>query len=60
MPRMSGRVLAECLAQDSPEIRVLFISDKLDEEGPLELSKPFSPADLARKVREVLDAAPQS
>ena len=65
MPRMSGRQLADLLAQARPHTRVLFMSGYTDEavtrHGVLEagaafLQKPFSPIGLARKVREVLDA----
>jgi CheY-like chemotaxis protein len=65
MPRMSGRELARRLAQLQPEVRILLISgysDKaaLDQEmlqaSAVFLQKPFSPADLVRKVREVLNA----
>jgi PAS domain S-box-containing protein len=65
MPRMSGPHLAELLARDRPELRVLLVSGYTDEafvpsavpEGdPAFLQKPFSPVRLARKVREVLDA----
>jgi two-component system, cell cycle sensor histidine kinase and response regulator CckA len=65
MPGMSGRVLAERLASIRPGIKVLYMSgyddDALVHHGVLEegvqlLGKPFSPAELARKVREVLDA----
>ena len=65
MPRMSGRQLADLLAQARPHTRVLFMSGYTDEavtrHGALEasaafLQKPFSPIGLARKVRELLDA----
>jgi two-component system, cell cycle sensor histidine kinase and response regulator CckA len=64
MPRMSGRELADLMLDARPEVRVLFMSGYTDEavlrHGVLEanvafLQKPFSPAILARKVREVLD-----
>ncbi|HEX6107710.1 MAG TPA: PAS domain S-box protein [Gemmatimonadales bacterium] len=67
MPGMSGGNLAECLAVERPGLPLLFISGYADEDvirrGLLEagrpfLQKPFTPADLARKVREVLDRAP--
>jgi len=65
MPGASGRELARRLAQTRPETRVLYVSGYTDDaivhHGMLEpglkfLQKPFTPAALARKVREVLDA----
>src|SRR3989441_649940 len=64
MPGASGRELARRLAQSRPETRVLYVSGYTDDaivhHGMLEpglnfLQKPFTPAGLARKVREVLD-----
>ena len=66
MPGMSGRQLANALCQVRPGTRVLFMSGYTDEAvlrhgvidaSPAFLQKPFSPIGLARKVREVLDAA---
>ncbi|MGC3959146.1 MAG: response regulator [Verrucomicrobiota bacterium] len=66
MPRMSGRELFGKVKDIIPNTRVLFMSgytdDALAQHGVLEpglwfIEKPFSPARLARKVREVLDAA---
>jgi len=64
MPEMSGRELTGRLAGLRPEMKVLFMSGYTDDtivrHGILEsdlafLQKPFTPHDLARKVREVLD-----
>ena len=64
MPGMSGRVLADRLAAQRPQLRILFVSgyagDALRLHGVPEglfnfLQKPFTPDGLARKVREVLD-----
>jgi CheY-like chemotaxis protein len=64
MPGMSGRELRDRLAAQRPDMRVLFVSGYTDDaivhHGALDagtpfLQKPFSPDDLARKVREVLD-----
>jgi PAS domain S-box-containing protein len=65
MPGASGRELARRLAETRPATRVLYVSGYTDDaivhHGMLEpglhfLQKPFTPAALARKVREVLDA----
>jgi signal transduction histidine kinase len=66
MPRMGGKVLAERLTSLFPNIIPLFTSgyagdDLTSSEDPEALvpflAKPFLPASLARKVREVLDSA---
>ena len=64
MPRMSGKELSEHFEIVNPDIKVLFVSGYTDnsivhhgvlEPGIAFLQKPFSPAALIRKVREVLD-----
>jgi two-component system cell cycle sensor histidine kinase/response regulator CckA len=64
MPGMSGRALAERLAERAADTKVLYLSGYTDEaihrHGVLEpgvalLQKPFRLADLARRVREILD-----
>jgi len=68
MPGLSGKALAEQLAQTHPDLRILFMSGYTDnaiahhgvlDPGVSLLQKPFRPIDLARKVRAVLDASPQ-
>jgi signal transduction histidine kinase len=65
MPRMSGRELADRLAQLRPDLRVLYmsgytedamISHRLVESGARLLQKPFTPDRLLDAVRAVLDA----
>jgi CheY-like chemotaxis protein len=65
MPGLNGRQLADRFATIYPEARVLYMSgyagEALSAQGVLDssvafLAKPFVPAELARKVREVLDA----
>ncbi len=69
MPRVSGTEIANRVAQRRPGIRILYMSgytaDATVHHGVLEqgvafLQKPFTPATLAAKVREVLDQAAQS
>lgn len=65
MPNMSGRELAQRITRLRPETKVLYISGYTDDaiirHGVLEagiafIQKPFSPATLSRKVREILDS----
>ena len=65
MPKLSGRTLGEELVKTRPMLRVIFMSGYTDEaivhHGVLDagthfLVKPFTTADLTRKVREVLDS----
>lgn len=66
MPRMNGRELAERLRVLHPEAKVLYVSGYTDhvigDEGVLApgtafLAKPFTPGNLAAKVRSVLGIA---
>lgn len=61
---MSGPAVAEALRALRPTIRVLYMSGYMDEaivktgvldEGKPFLQKPFTPMQLAKKIREVLD-----
>jgi two-component system, cell cycle sensor histidine kinase and response regulator CckA len=63
MPGMTGKQVADRLTLTRPETKVLFISgysdDVLARRGVLDtdvayLPKPFTPASLSTKVREVL------
>ncbi len=65
MPGMTGPTLADRLAQLRPTIKVLYTSGYTDKTivdravlaaGAAFLQKPYIPAVLARKVRDVLDA----
>ncbi len=65
MPQMGGRDLAKEIAPKSPDLKVLFLSGYTDstalQQGMLEpgsffLPKPFTPAQLAHKVRQALDS----
>ena len=67
MPGMSGRQLADRLAPEYPEMRILYMSGYTDEaighHGVLDpgialMEKPFTPDVLLRRVREILDAPP--
>ena len=65
MPKMSGRELKDQVRMRHPFIKVMFMSGYTDESithsgildlGAAFIEKPFSPAGLARKVREVLES----
>jgi PAS domain S-box-containing protein len=67
MPRMSGRELVDRVRATRPAMPVLYMSgyteDAILRHGVrdasiLLLGKPFTPADLVRKIREVLDKPP--
>jgi CheY-like chemotaxis protein len=62
---MSGRELTEKILRDEPRLRVMFTSGyplealgaDLAQSGHCFLQKPYSPAALARAVRDCLDSA---
>jgi two-component system cell cycle sensor histidine kinase/response regulator CckA len=64
MPGLNGHVLAERLAVDRPETRVIYTSGDSDDADVRHdvlghhafLEKPFSSDDLVGKVREILDS----
>jgi len=64
MPLMGGKVMAEWLKITYPDLKILFTSgytdDAIAQHGVLEtgvefLSKPYTPALLAHKIRGILD-----
>jgi DNA-binding response OmpR family regulator len=64
MPGAEGRGLVERLRADRPGLRVIYVTGGAEgdparhgggDRGADLLRKPFTPAELARKVREVLD-----
>jgi FixJ family two-component response regulator len=64
MPKMSGHILAAQFKQHYPDTRILFTSGYTDKSLVQEqvkdanvdfIPKPFSAAELAHKVRSVLD-----
>jgi len=68
MPGMSGPRLAQALSARRPGLRVLYASGYSDDTGLPEevrndrlrfIGKPYSPAQLAGVIREVLDAPAQ-
>ncbi len=64
MPVMGGKVMAEWFTKNHPHVKILFTSGYIDEaiaqlgalvsSGAL-LPKPYTPENLARKVRQILD-----
>jgi two-component system, cell cycle sensor histidine kinase and response regulator CckA len=65
MPEMSGKELADLLRGQRSDLKILFMSGYTDEaivhHGVLDSSvefiqKPFTPASLIRRVRDVLDS----
>ena len=64
MPQLGGRELAERFAQIYPQMCILFTSGYTDDaivrHGVIEadtnfIHKPFTPGDLAHKIRDILD-----
>jgi CheY-like chemotaxis protein len=65
MPGVGGRELAARMSERFPALKVLFMTGYTDDEflrrgildsGQTIMVKPFSPADLLRKLREILSA----
>ena len=64
MPRMSGRELVDRVRAIRPDMRVLYMSGYTEDAilrhgvhdaSTVLLGKPFAPAALLAKIREVLD-----
>jgi signal transduction histidine kinase/CheY-like chemotaxis protein len=64
MPHMKGTVLARRLLEIDPRLRVVYMSGyneesilgrRIGEGGSILIQKPFSPQELTRKIRLVLD-----
>jgi FixJ family two-component response regulator len=69
MPVMGGKAMVEWLKTSYPDLKVLYTSGYTDDAvtgwGMLEtrvefLPKPYTPATLVRKVREMLDSVPKT
>ncbi|MBP8975233.1 MAG: PAS domain S-box protein [Bacteroidetes bacterium] len=58
LPELSGKELSEIVKKKYPEIKLLFTSGFIDQENKIEpfVGKPFTPLQLLRKVRSVLDS----
>lgn len=65
LPGMDGKTLADKIRTERPEVKVLFssgyVGDRLRQRGIVSetvalLRKPFTKAELAQKIREVLQA----
>ena len=68
MPVMGGRELARSLRERQPDLTVLYVSGYIDEvafrdegteSGASFLAKPFTPDELAAKLRSIFDGTPQ-
>jgi two-component system, cell cycle sensor histidine kinase and response regulator CckA len=66
MPKISGPEVAEAISRIKPGVPLLFTSGYSEDDALLEsllakgavmLRKPYRPADLTRRVRELLDAS---
>lgn len=64
MPQMGGKVMAEWLKANNPDVKILFTSgytdDAIAQHGVFEtgmdfLPKPYTPGSLASRVRKILD-----
>ena len=66
LPHLSGRAVRKAVAERSPGVPVLYVSgypgDAIESRGWLEdgvpfLQKPFTPRELVRRTRELLESA---
>ncbi len=64
MPKMKGPELAQSVLDRFPGIKIIYMSGyneesilgrRIGEDGSILIQKPFTPQDLSRRVREVLD-----
>ncbi len=64
LPKLSGPEICAIIREEKPDLAVIFATgysadmaqlQKVQQEGLPVLQKPYSPRDLARKVRETLD-----
>jgi two-component system cell cycle sensor histidine kinase/response regulator CckA len=64
LPKLGGPAIYERIRKEKPDLPVIFATgyspdidelQKVQTEGLAVLQKPYSPRDLARKVRETLD-----
>jgi chemotaxis methyl-accepting protein methylase/signal transduction histidine kinase/chemotaxis response regulator CheB len=68
MPELGGRALVEAALKLRPAMKILYMSGHMEDvvlregiqKGAAFLQKPFTPAGLAQKVRETLDAEARS
>lgn len=69
MPHMNGVQLAAALTKERPSLRVIYMSGYTADtilhhgvhpERSVFMAKPFMTDELLRKVREVLDAGPET
>ena len=67
MPRMGGKVMAEWLRTQHPDLKILFVSgyaddafapDTVHQAGISFLAKPYTSAKLAAEIRKLLDTDP--
>jgi two-component system, cell cycle sensor histidine kinase and response regulator CckA len=69
MPEMDGTQLAQKIREKQPDARILFTSGYTEDAvvrqsflipGEAFIEKPFTPASLAKKARELLDSEPEN